>query len=405
VIESIGYLSYHTSPLLIPGSGDAGGMNVYIDELAREMAGRGVCVDVYTRKDDPSLPDEIRVTDRYRVVHIEAGPAEKVGIGELVDWVEPFTDAAVEFAQEEGCTYDLLHSHYWLSGRIGLEMKDALGVPLANSFHTLGRVKDLTRRADDARSSPTRILTEQAVIERSDCVIASTPAEARDLLEHYGADPTRLCMNPPGISHELFYPGNNEAARARLGFAEGPLVLFVGRIQPLKGVDVALEAVALARRDLPDLRMVIVGGPSGIEGHIEAERLRRRAAEPDLEGAVLFLPAQPHHTLADFYRAADVVICPSRSESFGLVAVEAQACATPVIAANVGGLAFGVANEESGLLIDGWDPPDYADALVRFFTERGLARLLSEGARERSRIFTWKAAADRLLELYDGLTE
>lgn len=405
MIESIGYLSYHTSPLLAPGSGDAGGMNVYIDELAREMAGRGVCVDVYTRKDDPSLPDEIRVTDRYRVVHIEAGPAEKVGISELVEWVGPFTDAAIAFAQTEGCTYDLLHSHYWLSGRIGLEMKDSLGVPLANSFHTLGRVKDLTRRADDSPSSSTRILTEQAVIERSDCVIASTPAEAKDLLEHYGADPTRLCMNPPGISHELFRPGNNEAARARLGFADGPLVLFVGRIQPLKGVDVALEAVALARRELPGLRMVIVGGPSGIEGHIEAERLRRRAAESDLDGAVLFLPAQPHHTLADFYRAADVVICPSRSESFGLVAVEAQACATPVIAANVGGLAFGVANEESGLLIEGWDPPDYANALVRFFTERGLARLLSEGARERSRIFTWKAAADRLLELYDGLTE
>ena len=166
-----------------------------------------------------------------------------------------------------------------------------------------------------------------------------------------------------------------------------------------------MEAVALARKELPGLRMVIIGGPSGVEGHLEAERLRRRAAEPDLEGAVLFLPAQPHHTLADFYRAAAVVICPSRSESFGLVAVEAQACATPVIAANVGGLAFGVVDEESGLLIEGWDPADYSDALVRFFTERGLARLLSEGARERSRIFTWKAAADRLLELYDGLTE
>ncbi len=405
MIEAVGYLSYHTSPLLVPGSGDAGGMNVYIDELSREMARRGVTVDVFTRKDDPSLPDVTHVTDRYRVVHIEAGPSEPQAIGELIRWVDDFTRGTIKFAKSNDGAYDLLHSHYWLSGRIGLQVKAALGVPLANSFHTLGRVKDLTRRGGDRRSSETRIQAELAVIEGSDCVIASTPAEAKDLLEHYGADPTRLCMNPPGISHELFHPGDNEAARARLGLEEGPLALFVGRIQPLKGVDVALDAVALARQSIPGLRLLVVGGPSGIEGHVEAEQLRRRAADADLEGAVSFLAAQPHDSLVDFYRAADVVLCPSRSESFGLVAVEAQACATPVIAANVGGLAFGVTNEESGLLIRGWDPQDYADALVRFFSERGLARLLSEGARERARIFTWKAAVDRLLELYDGLTE
>lgn len=405
MITSIGYLSYHTSPLLTPGSGDAGGMNVYIDELAREMSRRGIDVDVYTRKADGALPDVVQVTDRYRVVHVEAGPVGRRPIEELLEWVDAFAHGAMAHAEANRRSYDLLHSHYWLSGRVGLLMKDELGVPLANSFHTLGRVKDLTRRDGDRRSSEARIRAEQAVIERSDCVIASTPAEAKDLLEHYAADPTRLCMNPPGINHELFRPGNNEAARIGLGFDPGPLALFVGRIQPLKGVDVALEAVALARARVPDLRLVVVGGPSGIEGHEEAERLRRRSQGADLAGVVEFLPAQPHDSLPAFYRAADVVLCPSRSESFGLVAVEAQACATPVVAARVGGLAFGVANEESGLLVDGWEPQDYADALVRVFTERGLARLLSEGARERARIFTWKAAADRLLELYDGLTE
>ena len=404
MISSVAYLSLHTSPLLTPGSGDAGGMNVYIDELAREMAGRGVCVDVYTRRDDPDLPSEVRVTDRYRVVHIDAGPPERVPIADLADHVPAFTEQAIAFARAEGCEYDLLHSHYWLSGRVGLDMKEALSVPLANSFHTLGRVKDLTRRSDDVPSSTVRIRTEQEVIAGSDCVISSTPAEAKDLLEHYDADPTRLCMNPPGISHELFHPGDNEAARERLGLGEGPIALFVGRIQPLKGADVALEAVARARRVIPDLRLLVVGGPSGIVGHAEAERLHARAAEADLEDAVSFWPAQPHGALVDFYRSADVLLCPSRAESFGLVAVEAQACATPVIAANVGGLSFGVADEESGLLIDGWDPEDWARAIERFFAERGLSRLLSEGARERSRIFTWKAAADRLLELYDGLT-
>lgn len=404
MISSVGYLSVHTSPLLTPGSGDAGGMNVYIDELAREIGGRGVSVDVYTRRDDPGLPDEVRVTDRYRVVHIDAGPAERLPIGALAEHVPAFTDDALRFANEAGYAYDLLHSHYWLSGRVGLGMKEALGVPLANSFHTLGRVKDLTRRPDDQPSSSVRIRTEQEVIAGSDCVISSTPAEAKDLLEHYGADPTRLCMNPPGISHEVFHPGDNEAARERLGLGEGPIALFVGRIQPLKGADVALEAVALSRQRIPDLRLLVVGGPSGIAGHEEAERLHARAEEADLAGAVTFWPAQPHADLVDFYRAADVVLCPSRSESFGLVAVEAQACATPVIAAKVGGLVFGVADEESGLLIPGWEPSMWSAAIERFFGERGLARLLSEGARERSRIFTWKAATDRLLELYDGLT-
>lgn len=404
MIKSVGYLSYHTSPLAMPGSGDAGGMNVYIDGLAREMARRGVMVDVYTRKDGPDIPTEIQVSERYRVVHIEAGPAERLPIGDLVQWVGEFARGAVDYSRGANRVYDLLHSHYWLSGRIGLDMKAELGIPLANSFHTLGRVKDLNRRADAPRSSDERIQAEFAVIAGSDCVIASTPAEARDLLEHYGADPTRLCMNPPGISHEIFHPGDREAARARLGLGDEPLVVFVGRIQPLKGVDIALEAIALARSRIPDLCLLVVGGPSGIEGHAEANRLRRRAAQADLDGAVRFLPAQPHDQLADFYRAADVVICPSRSESFGLVAVEAQACATPVIAAKVGGLAFGVVHEESGLLIEGWDPVDYAAALGRVFTERGLSRLLSEGARERARIFTWQAATDRLFELYEGLT-
>lgn len=404
MIQSVGYLSYHTSPLAMPGSGDAGGMNVYIDGLAREMARRGVTVDVYTRKDAPVLQPEVRVSERYRVVHIEAGPTERLPIGRLSRWVGEFAGASIAHARDHDRSYDLLHSHYWLSGRIGLEMKAELGIPLANSFHTLGRVKDLNRRADAPRSSDVRIQAEFAVIAGSDCVIASTPAEARDLLEHYGADPTRLCMNPPGISHQVFHPGDQGAARARLGLGDNPLIVFVGRIQPLKGVDIALEAIARARTWIPDLCLLVVGGPSGIEGHAEANRLRRRAAQVDLEGAVRFLPAQPHDQLADFYRAADAVICPSRSESFGLVAVEAQACATPVIAANVGGLAFGVVHEESGLLIDGWDADDYAEAIRRLLSERGLARLLSEGARERARIFTWQAATDRLFELYAGLT-
>ncbi|NNK91550.1 MAG: glycosyltransferase [Acidimicrobiia bacterium] len=400
MISRVAYLSLHTSPLLQPGLGDAGGMNVYIHELAQTMADRGVAVDVFTRRDDPSVPAEVLVSPNYRVIHVDAGPARRLPIAALPEVVGTFAKQVITWIRDHGLTYDLVHSHYWISGWAGVMVKQNLQIPLANSFHTLGRIKDLTRRPDQEPSSAVRVLTEQEVIDQSDCVIASTPAEATDLLEHYGASPERQCVSPPGVDHELFSPGSKVGARDVLGLGDGNVLLYAGRIQALKGIDVAIEATARLR----DVDLLIVGGPSGPRGSDEVAGLRSFAEALDVADRVHFLSPQPHERLADFYRAADLLVLPSRSESFGLVAAEAQACGLPVLAANVGGLPHVVADGIGGVLVDGWDPATWA-SMARALLDDGdeLARL-SKGAAEWSARFSWPATANRLLELYAGIT-
>jgi D-inositol-3-phosphate glycosyltransferase len=324
-------------------------------------------------------------------------------VDELPDVVGEFAEGVVKWAYTNQVRYDVVHSHYWLSGWAGVLVKEALGIPLANSFHTLGRVKDATRRPDDPPSGLLRIATETGVIDSSDCVVASTPAEAEDLIEHYAATPERLCVSPPGIDHGVFTPGSRSDARRRLGIGGDPVLAFGGRIQPLKGADVAVEAASLLSGRFPDLTLVVVGGPSGPSGDDEMARLRRVSAAAGIEGQVEFRTPQPHGDLVDYYRAADVLVVPSRSESFGLVAVEAQACGTPVIAAEVGGLGFAVEDGESGYLIDGWDPASYAGAASAILGNAVLARRLSEGAIDLAARFSWPATVDRFLELYDGI--
>lgn len=387
MIDRVAYISMHASPLQQPGAGDAGGMNVYIDGLSRTMAQRGVEVDVFVRRYAPDLADTVDVDGAYRVHHVAAGPAEPLPISRLARYVRAFSRGASERFED---LPDIVHSHYWLSGWAGLLIKRELGVPHANSFHTLGRIKDLTKRADEPPESLLRIATEHEVIEESDCVVASTPSEAQDLMEHYGADPGRICTSPPGVDRTVFSPGSRTEARRRLGLDPGPLALFVGRIQPLKGVDVAIEAAAM----LPDLRLVVVGGPSGVGGEAELRRLRKRAADM----AVEFVEPVPHPRLVDYYRAADVLLLPSRSESFGLVAAEAQACGIPVVAARTGGLGDVVSDGVSGLLVDGWEPADYAVALEKIIGDESMAA----GALEWAERFSWEATANRFLELYEG---
>ncbi|MDX1447959.1 MAG: glycosyltransferase [Acidimicrobiia bacterium] len=402
MIERVAYLSMHTSPLLQPGAGDAGGMNVYIDGLARTMAGRGVAVDVYTRRTDPSQADEIEVIPGYRVFHVDAGPSEPMAIRPMAIYVTEFAEAVVARIDLDGRRPDIIHSHYWLSGWAGLLVKRKLGVPLANSFHTLGRVKDLFKREDEPPESLLRIAAEAEVIHNSECVVASTPLEAQDLLEHYGADPGRLCTSPPGVDHAVFAPGDRDGARARVGFGPPPVLLYAGRIQPLKGVDVALGAFALIREVIPEASFVVVGGPSGAQGAEELARLRTMASSI---GNVEFRDPVPHDDLADHFRAADLLMLPSRSESFGLVAAEAQSCGLPVIAARTGGLEHVVNHGVSGLLVAGWDPADHAEAALSVLTDAVLSDRLQRGALEWSQRFSWKATADRFLELYSGVTD
>ena len=402
MIERVAFLSIHTSPLAAPGSGDAGGMNVYVHELAATLAGRGVQVDVFTRG---SPGGEIEVAPGYRVVELPAGPARRRGAEPLADVVGDFAEGVARWAVRHRAAYDVLHSHYWLSGWAGLILHEVLRVPLAISFHTLGRVKDVNRRPDQPPAGLLRIAAETEVIARAGCVIASTQAEAAQLIEHYAANPERLCVSPPGVDHGVFRPGDRLAARAALGLPlEGRLVLFVGRIQPLKGVDVALAAFALVAPGLPDGRLLVIGGPSGLQGKEEMAFLRAGAAAAGLEGRVLLRDPLPHPSLAGAYQAADVVVVPSRSESFGLVAAEAQACGVPVVAAAVGGLVQAVADGESGLLVSGWDPEDYAAALRRILTDPALAERLARGAVANAEQFSWPATADRLLELYAGIS-
>lgn len=401
MIKRVAFLSLHTSPLVQPGSGDGGGMNVYIDELARVMVERGVDVDVFTRAAGPSQ-SEVAVVPGYRVIHVPAGPPVAMPVEDLPDTVEPFAAGVIDRMQTG--VYDVVHSHYWLSGWAGLLVKRNLGLPLANSFHTLGRVKDAARRAGEPAESLVRIAAEQDVIEGSDCVIASTTSEADDLTRHYHADPARLCVTHPGVNHELFRPGSREEARQMLGWTEVPVVLFVGRIQALKGVDLAVEAFALIHAEMPRTRLVVVGGASGPNGHAELRSLRRRVDELSLADAVEFVGTRPHAEMAGYYRAADLLLVPSRSESFGLVAAEAQACALPVVAARVGGLAHAVDDSVSGFLVDGWDPREFAAASLRLLGDRDLAAEMSEGAATFARRFSWDEAADRLAELYEGIT-
>lgn len=405
MINRVAYLALHSCPLLQPGTGDAGGMNVYILELGRSMAQTGVDVVVFTRRTDDGTPDVVEVSPGFRVVHIEAGPRTPVPMSYLPGLVGEFAEATLAWIEQNGELFDIIHSHYWLSGWAGVLLKEKLGLPLANSFHTLGRIKDLTKRADDALEGAIRTLTEEEVIARSDCVVASTPYDFDDLMDHYGADPARLCTSPPGIRHEVFHPGDKEEARRWTGLTGYPVLLFVGRIQPLKGVDIAIAALSRLTLTGEPAHLVVIGGPSGSSGPAELDRLQQLAEDLSLADRVHFIPPVARDQLVSFYQAADAVVMPSRSESFGLVAAEAQSCGVPVVAAAVGGLPFIIDNGTSGILVEGHDPSAYAAAIDSVLGDQEFAARLSVGAVEHSERFSWETTVSRLLELYAGISD
>ncbi|MCB0995012.1 MAG: glycosyltransferase, partial [Acidimicrobiales bacterium] len=323
-------LSLHTSPLAQPGSGDSGGMNVYVRELAAGLAHIGVECSVYVRRWADDLPVEVAVEPGVRVVHVPAGPPE-LDKEALYGIVDEFADGVAADLERTGGA-DVLHANYWLSGVAAHRLKHELELPLVSTFHTLARVKAENGDHEPAR----RVAAEADVVRCSDVITASCVTEAHQLERLYGADPDRIELVTPGVEHALFSPGDPGGARAALGLDHRRVVLFVGRIQPLKGVDVAVGAVAALRRQ--DLQLVIVGGASGAGGDAEVQRIHDLVRAQGLSDQVRFVDPQPHHLLSTFYRAADVVLVPSRSESFGLVALEAAACGAPVVAAAVGGL-------------------------------------------------------------------
>jgi D-inositol-3-phosphate glycosyltransferase len=406
-IARIATISMHTSPLDQPGTGDAGGMNVYIVEVAKRLAARGIEVDIFTRATSRALPPVTELAPGVSVRNIVAGPFEELDKIELPARLCDFTSGVLrtEAAHDPG-HYDLVHSHYWLSGLPAWVAQQRWGVPMVHSMHTLAKVKNAALAADDAPEPGERVLGEEQVVGSADRLVANTADEARQLVELYAAAPERVATIEPGVDLSLFRPAPAETARRRLGLPRDAYVLlFVGRIQPLKAPDVLLRAAARMLADDASLRgrlvVAVVGGPSG-NARSRPEELQRLAAGLGLTDVVRFEPPCPQEELADWYRAADVTVVPSYSESFGLVAVESQACGTPVVASAVGGLRTAVRDGDSGVLVDGHDPADYAGVLRRLAAEPRLRARLAEEAVRHARAFGWNATVDGLLAVYTG---
>jgi D-inositol-3-phosphate glycosyltransferase len=398
-MRRLAVLSLHTSPLAQPGQGDSGGMNVYVRELVSSLAQAGVQADVFTRRADDLVPDIVEVEPGFRVIHVEAGPPD-LAKEQLPDVVDAFSDGVRTHLLALG-DVDALHANYWLSGVAGHRLKHELDLPLVSTFHTLARAKAETGDLEPAR----RVRAEAEVIGCSDAILASCVAEADQLERLYGADPARIELVAPGVDHAFFSPGERLGARAALktlDLGSGPLLLFVGRIQALKGLDVAVRALAGLGR--PDARLVVVGGASGPEGDAEVDRVAKLAADLGVTDQLRTVAPVPHHLLSTYYRAADVVLVPSRSESFGLVALEAAACGTPVVAAAVGGLRTLVEHGRTGFLVEGRDPSAFARETARVLDSPALAGELSRHAAQRARGFTWSTAAGRLRRVYGDLT-
>jgi D-inositol-3-phosphate glycosyltransferase len=402
----VAVLSVHTSPLEQPGTGDAGGMNVYVVETSKRLAERGVEVEIFTRSTRSDLPPVVELAPGVLVRHVIAGPFEGLSKEDLPAQLCALTSGVLraEAAQEPGW-YDVVHSHYWLSGQVGWLATERWGVPLVHTAHTLAKVKNAALADGDAPEPLRRVVGEQQVVEAADRLVANTADEARQLVDLYGARADRVVTVAPGVDLEHFRPGEASGARTRLGVPpDAVLLLFVGRIQPLKAPDVLLHAAARMVAQDPGLRdrlvVAVVGGPSGT-GLIEPTALQDLAHELGLADLVRFETPQggpfQRDRLRDWYAAADAVAVPSHNESFGLVALEAQACGTPVVATDVGGLRTTVADGRSGLLVPGHGADAWASALTRAVADR---RRLSAGALAHAAAFSWSRTADGLLATY-----
>ncbi len=405
-LQRVAMISLHTSPLDQPGTGDAGGMNVYVIELAKRLAAAGVAVDIFTRATSSTLPPVVEAADGVLVRHIHAGPFEGLTKHELPAQLCVFAREVMrtEAAHPEG-HYGVVNSHYWLSGQVGALARDRWGVPLVHSMHTMAKVKNAALAEGDTPEPVARVIGEEQVVEAADLLIANTADEAAQLIELYDAAPDRVEVVHPGVDLDVFTPLDQATARAALGLPiDAHVLLFAGRIQPLKAPDVLLRAVAvlLARRPEWRARLVvpIVGGPSG-SGLEHPESLAQLAHDLGLGDVVRFVPPVAQRELARWCAAATLVAVPSYNESFGLVAVEAQASGTPVLAAAVGGLRTVVADERSGLLIDGHEAQIWADALERVIGDPGLRNRLGRGALAHAQQFSWARTAERTVAVFE----
>ena len=409
----IAMLSYHTCPLATLGGKDTGGMNVYVRELTRQLGRMGIHVDVFTRSQDDHVPHVLHELGYgNRVVHVPAGPENPLPKKELADYIPQFVEGIKAFACEKGIQYDLIHSHYWMSGLAAASLSDHWGgTPIVHMFHTLGEMKNRIARSEAEREGEYRINGEKQVLGRVDRVVVATLAELTQLRFLYKGDPNKMVIIPPGVDVSHFYPISSDEAKSFVGLKpEDRMILFVGRIEPLKGVDTLINAMCcLQLKDATrPVHLAIIGGdPSASPEQMTAEmaRLQKMCNDLGLGQTVVFLGKRDQATLPYYYSAAEVLVMPSHYESFGMVALEAMACGTPVIASEVGGLAYLVRDGETGFTIPAEEPETLCDKLSWLLNDPGLHQRMSEQAAAYARDYAWDKIAAQIVEVYNSLTE
>jgi len=404
-IRRVAMLSVHTSPIATLGVKDGGGMNVYVRELSRQLGRQGVAVDIFTRRSDPHTPEIVDLTHNVRVVHITAGPPAPLGKEELFALTADFAAEMAYFGLRDGVSYDVIHAHYWLSGWVALALRQYWPAPIVQMFHTLAALKEeAARGAADGRESTLRLDGERCLIDRVDAIVAGNARERAEIIWWYGASTPRITTIPCGIDLERFRPTDRAVAREELGLGDDPHLLFVGRIDPIKGIDFLIDGYAGLRADWTGTgtpRLIIVGGElrDGALGP-DLTRVYDRAAALGVADGLIFRGPQPHETLPLYYAATDFTVVPSRYESFGLVAIESMACGTPVVASRAGGLAYTVDDGRNGFLVPYGDAPTLAATLDRVLTDHAALPALRAGALATAQGYSWADVARRIRCLY-----
>ncbi|WP_420643370.1 glycosyltransferase [Candidatus Leptofilum sp.] len=409
-IKRIAMLSVHTCPLAMLGGKKTGGMNVYVRDFSRELGHQGILVDVFTRSQDDCVPRIVHdLGSGGRVIHIPAGPEKPIPVDQVANFLDEFTANVLTFAASENIQYDLIHSHYWLSGLVADKLRDAWQIPIVHMFHTLGHMKNQIAQSDSQRASKARLAGEYKVMELADKLIAATPAEEAQLLELYDADAAKIAIIPPGVDLERFQPIAKDVAKKRVGIPCGDTnILFAGRIEPLKGIDTMLRAMALIQKRRPEVLenacMAIIGGdPWADDLDDEMARLQQLRHDLDIHDLVTFLGAKDQEILPNYYAAAEMVVMPSHYESFGMVALEAMAMGTPVIASEVGGLAHLVKHRTTGYHVPSRDPEVLATRIYELLANKDCRQLLGQQAREYAKRYAWPNIVNRMMAVYEEL--
>ncbi len=408
MIRRLAILSVHTSPLAPMGGKKTGGMNVYIRELAQELGSRGISVDIFTRRTSSNeLKIDHRIGENVRVIYLEAGGVRSLTPDAIYPYLSEFTARLMAFTTRHNLKYDMIYSHYWLSGWVGQKLKESWGTPFVHMFHTLGQMKQRILSHQSIMPDQ-RIRTETEVIAWADRIIAATPAEHSQLMWLYRANRRKIDIVPPGVNTERFYPLSESDAKQQLGFEENhKILLFVGRIEPLKAVDSIINALKVIKEESPSLinqiRFAVVGGDPQDKNDVEMMRLQSLTQELGLEDVVLFLGAKDQGSLPDYYAAATVVVMPSDYESFGMVALEAMAMGTPVIASNVGGLGYLVKDAETGFLVPVREPNSIATCITKMVTDDDCSTIMGQNASALAQEYAWSNIADRILSIFDDI--